>query len=157
MPARDSIATGILSPKMLDFVAAWHGNALNAARAAGYGNPKRAAEELMKNPTVTNAIKKKQDAMAEEFGRRLAQELNFCRTDVLNRIWQIANPSSKDEDKDGPSYETQLKAAQALAEIFDQDISRAAAIAPQLAGKSEAEIEFFLEHGTLPNSGEQNG
>lgn len=157
MPARNTIATGLLSKEMLKFVAAYEGNATTAARRAGYKNPKSAANKLMKNPTVTDAIKKKQDAMAEEFGRRLARELNFCRTDVLNRIWQIANPSSKEKDDDGPSYETQLKAAQALAEIFDQDISRAAAIAPQLAGKSEAEIEFFLEHGTLPNSGEQNG
>jgi phage terminase small subunit len=156
MPTRDSIATGILSKRMMKFIAMFEGTATVAARRAGYKNPKSSADQLMKNPTVTDAIKKKQDAMAEEFGKRLAQELNFCRTDVLNRIWQIANPSNKDKDDDGPSYETQLKAAQALAEIFDQDISRAAAIAPQLAGKSEAEIEFFLEHGTLPNSGDQN-
>lgn len=151
MPTRDSIATGILSKRMLKFVAAFEGNAISAARRAGYKNPKASAEQLMNNSTVTDAIKKKQDALFEESGKRLAQELNFCRTDVLNRMWQIANPSS--QTKDGPSFETQLKAAQALAQIFDNDLAHAAEISRELAGKSEAEIAFFLDHGDLPNSG----
>jgi Terminase small subunit len=152
MPTRDSIATGILSKRMLKFVAAFQGNAITAARRAGYKNPKASADQLMKNSTVTDAIKKKQDAMSEESGKRLAQELNFCRTDVLNRMWQIANPSPNEED--GPTFETQLKAAQALAEIFNNDLTKVSALLSQLPGKTPADIEFLLAYGYFP--GEKN-
>jgi phage terminase small subunit len=139
---------------MLKFVSAWQGTAISAARAAGYKHPKASAEKLMKNPTVIDAIKKKQDALSEESGKRLAQELNFCRTDVLNRMWQIANPSSQTEE--GPSFETQLKAAQALADIFNNDLARAADISRELVNKTETEIAFFLDHGSLPAHGDKD-
>ena len=154
MPTRNSKTSGLLTRRMLKFVAAFEGNAISAARRAGYKNPKASAEQLMNNPTVTDAIKKKQDAMSEESGKRLAQELNFCRTDVLNRMWQIANPSSNTNAKDGPSFETQLKAAQALAEIFNNDLTKVSALLSQLPGKTPADIEFLLAYGCFP--GEKN-
>lgn len=147
MPTRDSTSSGILTKKMLDFIAAWQGNAVAAARAAGYSDPKASAYKLMNNPTIIAAIKKKQDALSEESGKRLGKELTFCRTDVLNRMWEIANPASAEK---GPGFETQLKAAQALSEIFDHHISRTTELTRMLEGKTEQEAEFFAMHGYFP-------
>jgi hypothetical protein len=140
---------------MLNFVAAWRGNAVAAARAAGYKNPKASAEKLMKNPTMQDAIRKRQEFLIEETTKRFAADIEFCRADVLNRIWRLANPPEQPKNgKEGPSFETQLKAAQLLAEIFNANIAQAAAIAPKLVGKSPAELELFLATGTVPGSGE---
>ncbi|HEY6252568.1 MAG TPA: hypothetical protein VI685_21645 [Candidatus Angelobacter sp.] len=152
MTNRASVTSGILTRKMLAFVTSWQGDALAAARAAGYKNPKSSAEKLMSNPTVTDAIKKKQDAVLEESGRRLGKELNFCRADVLNRMWELANPSSPQTQ---PSFPTQLKAAQALAVFLDGHITRAAELTRLLQGKTQAEAEFFADHGYFPEPGDQ--
>ncbi|HEY6351676.1 MAG TPA: hypothetical protein VI636_19925 [Candidatus Angelobacter sp.] len=152
MPTRDSVSSGILTKKMLAFVAAWQGDAVAAARTAGYSNPKSSAEKLMSNPTINDAIKKKQDATVEESGRRLGKELNFCRADVLNRMWELANPSSPQTP---PSFPTQLKAAQALAGILDSHVTSAAELTRLLQGKTQAEAEFFADHGYFPEPGDQ--
>jgi hypothetical protein len=56
MPARNSITSGILSPQMLKFVAVWLGDAVAAARAAGYRNPVTDAYRLMDNSTLSFII-----------------------------------------------------------------------------------------------------
>jgi len=155
MPTRDSEATGILNKQMLEFVAAWQGNAIAAARAAGYKNPKSSAEKLMNNEAIRAAIKEKQIAMSEESGRLFARELKFCRNDVLNRMWELANLPH--EEKEKPSFETQLKAMQSLTEIFDNDITRTADLTRQFEGKTQAEMEFFATHGYFPEPGAKNG
>ena len=75
---------------MLKFVAAWQGDAVAAARAAGYRNPVTDAYRLMNNPTVITEVKRKQRVIAEESGRRIAAQLTFDRSHVLNRLWEIA-------------------------------------------------------------------
>src|SRR5438105_3145134 len=80
MPTRNSITSGILSPQMLKFVAAWQGDAVAAARAAGYRNPVTDAYRLMNNPTVITEVKRKQRVIAEESGRRMAAQLTFDRS-----------------------------------------------------------------------------
>src|SRR5215471_15684406 len=152
MPTRDSETTGILNQQMLEFVAAWRGNAIAAARAAGYKNPKSSAEKLMKNEAVQRAIKEKQIAMSQESGKLWARELKFCRNDILNRMWEMANLPH--EDKQTPSFETQLKAMQALAEIFDTGLARTAELARLIKGRSPEEIEYLSAHGHYPEAGE---
>jgi hypothetical protein len=153
MPTRDTTATGIMTPKMLAFVAAWHGSAIDAARAAGYKNPKASAEQLMNNPVITNAIEKQQDRVLQETAKRFAEEITFGRADIFNHLWEIAKPTSKAPD--GPSYETQLKASQVLAELFDAAIGRTTELARLLQGKTDKEIEHFCINGNFP--GEKNG
>ena len=53
-PAPDE--DSFLSKKKLRFVAAWTGNLIAAARAAGYKDPKSAAYKLMKDPKVVTAL-----------------------------------------------------------------------------------------------------
>src|SRR6266481_2332539 len=64
-----------LSEKKLRFVAAWTGNLLAAARAAGYKDAKGAAYKLMKDPEVVKALQKKQESMLQESGAHLARTL----------------------------------------------------------------------------------
>lgn len=154
MSSSTSKTSKLLNEKQQDFVAAYRGNATTAARAAGYKDPKNSAQQLMRNPIVMNHLEKKQEAFSKESGRRLARELNFCRNDILNRMWELANLPH--EDKERPSYETQLKAMQALAEIFDNDITRTADLTRQLEGKTQAEVEFFASHGYFPKPGAKN-
>ena len=148
MPTRDSETSGILNKQMLDFVAAFQGNAVAAARAAGYKNPKSSAEKLMKNESVRTAIKEKQIAMSQESGKLLARELKFCRNDILNRIWEMANLPH--EEKQTPSFETQLKAMQTLTEVFDAGLARTAELARLMEGRSPEEIEYLSMHGHFP-------
>jgi phage terminase small subunit len=153
MPNRDSSASGILTENMLNFVAAWHGNAVAAARAAGYRNPKAAAHKLMKNPIVADEIRRKQKAMTEESGKLLGTQLNFSRTHVLNRLWEIAQ-MSPEETNNGMG--AQVRASEALAAVFDADLTRLADLARQLVGKTQQEVEFFVQRGLFPESTEKD-
>lgn len=138
----------LLNEQQQAFVAAYQGNATAAARAAGYKDPKNSAQQLMRNPIVMNHLEKKQQAFSEESGRQRARELKFCRNDILNRIWEMANLPH--EDKQTPSFETQLKAMQTLTEVFDTGLARTAELARLIQGRSPEEIEYLTMHGQFP-------
>jgi phage terminase small subunit len=150
MPSRDSNATGILSEKMMKFVAAWQGNAVAAAHAAGYRNPKISAYRVMKEPIVRDAIRRKQKAMIEESGKLLGAQLNFTRSHVLNRLWEIAQ-MSPEETNNGVG--AQVRASEALATLFDAEVDRIAELVEKLQGKTPQEIEFFVANSAFPESG----
>lgn len=66
---------GLLTEKRTKFVNVWAGCSIAAAKAAGYSSPKRAAEQLMKDSTVTRLLRRKLETMAEESGKMLAQQI----------------------------------------------------------------------------------
>lgn len=141
-----------LTERQLRFVSAWTGNLIAAARTAGYSDPKAAAYRLMKEPHVVQAIQKKQDSMLQESGEQFARTLPLSRADVIERLWQLAqlSPNATNHNITG-----QVKAAQALEEIFALNIDRNERLKRQLEGKSEAEMEFYVIHGFLPHQEEK--
>jgi len=68
----------LLTEKQQKFVNAFSGNARIAARDAGYKDPESSADQLTSDPVVLAALKRKQDAMVEESGRRLGAQINIC-------------------------------------------------------------------------------
>lgn len=141
-----------LTEKQLRFVGAWTGNLIAAAKTAGYSNPKAAAYKLMRDPEVVKALQAKQESMLQESGEHLARTLPLSRADVIDRLWQLAQlpPSATN-----CNVTAQVKAAQALEEIFALNIDRNEGLKRQLQGKSEAEMEFYVIHGFLPHSEEK--
>jgi phage terminase small subunit len=137
-----------LTAMQLKFVGAWTGNLIAAAKTAGYSNPKAAAYKLMRDPYVVEALQKKQESMLQESGEHLARTLPLSRADVIDRLWQLAqlHPERTNHNISG-----QVKAAQALEEIFALNIDRNEQLKRQLEGKSEAELEFYVIHGFLPH------
>ena len=136
-----------LSEKKLRFVAAWTGNLIAAARAAGYKHPKDAAYKLMKDPKVVKALQTKQESMLQESGEHLARTLPLSRADVIDRLWQLAQ---LDPERTNSNITGQVKAAQALEQIFALNLDRNQPLKRHLEGKSEAELEFYVVHGFLP-------
>jgi phage terminase small subunit len=147
MPRKSPDALGILSKKMLKFIDAWQGDALAAASAAGYSNPKSAACKLMQNDAVMIEIRRKQRVMTEESGKRLSGQLIFDRSHVLNRLWEIAQIAPEDTNK---NLGAQVKAAEALGALFDAELKYIAQLLPHLPTKSKDEIQFFIRHGHFP-------
>src|SRR5215470_7843311 len=115
MPTRNTGLTGVLNHRQMQFVYLWKGDAVEAATAAGYHDPKSAAYHLMQQEAVRDLIRKKQERIAEEAGRALGRQLCFYRTDVINRLWELAKlpPSQTGETITG-----QIRAAEALSEIM---------------------------------------
>jgi hypothetical protein len=141
-----------LSEKKLRFVAAWTGNLVAAARTAGYKDPKGAAYKLMKDPDVVQALQTKQEALLQESGEHLARTLPLSRADVIDRLWQLAQLGP---ERTNHNITGQVKAAQALEQIFTLNIDRNELLKRQLEGKTEAELEFYIVHGFLPYREEQ--
>ncbi|HEV2962628.1 MAG TPA: terminase small subunit [Candidatus Angelobacter sp.] len=139
--------SGILSRKMLKFVAAWQGNAIAAARAAGYSKPKSMAFRIMQNDTIKTEIRRKQKIMTEESAKRIAAQLTFDRSHVLNRLWEIAQIPPDETNK---NLGAQVKAAETLAGVFDAELKYIAELLPQLNGKTADEIQFFIRNGHFP-------
>src|SRR5215510_1192450 len=144
----DAYELKFLSDKKLRFVAAWTGNLVAAARTAGYRHPKVAAYKLMKDPEVVKALQKKQEALLQESGEHLARTLPLSRADVIDRLWQLAQLSPRETNC---NITGQVKAAQALEEIFALNIDKNEMLKRQLEGRSEAELEFYVVHGFLPH------
>ena len=143
-------AAGILTKPMLKFVAAWQGDPCAAARAAGYSKPPVAACKLIQNPIIAREIRRKQRIMTEESAKRLAGQLNFDRSHVLNRLWEISQISPKETNS---TLGAQVKAAQALTAVFADELKQIAEILPHLHGRSPEEVKYWIRHGQFP---EQN-
>ncbi|HEV3036507.1 MAG TPA: terminase small subunit [Candidatus Angelobacter sp.] len=152
MNTQSSNTSDFLSSKQLKFVAAWQGNDIAAARAAGYRKPKNVAFRLMQNPAVATEIRRKQRIMTEESAKRIAAQLSFDRNHVLNRLWEMAQISP---EKTNNTLSSQVKAAESLAALFDAELKRIAEILPHLSGKSAEDVQFWIRHGHFPSeSGE---
>lgn len=151
-PERPSEENPFLSEKKLRFVAAWTGNLVAAARTAGYKDPKGAAYKLMKDPDVVQALQTKQEALLQESGEHLARTLPLSRADVIDRLWQLAQLGP---ERTNHNITGQVKATQALEQIFALNLDRNELIKRQLEGKSEADLEFYIVHGFLPHAEDQ--
>jgi phage terminase small subunit len=152
MNRQKSTDSEFLSEKKLKFVVAWQGNDIAAARAAGYRKPKSMAFRVMKDETVKNAIRSKQKIMIEESAKRIAAQLTFNRSQVLNRLWEIAQIPPNETNQ---TLGAQVKAAEALAAVFDAELKHIAEILPHLNGKSPEDLQFWIHNGHFPqNSGE---
>jgi phage terminase small subunit len=91
MNRKTSAASGTLTPKQLKFVAAWQGDVVAAARAAGYRKPESMAYKLMDDPAVANEIRRKQRIMTEESAKRLAGQLKVPKgRSESSPAWSIA-------------------------------------------------------------------
>jgi hypothetical protein len=144
MPRKNSDALTVLSTKSLKFIGAWQGDAVAAARIAGYSNPRSAASKLMKNDAIRAEIRRKQIAMTEESGKRLGVELTFDRSHVLNRLWEIAQIPPNDTNK---NLGAQVKAAEVLGALFDAELKYIAELLPHLKDMSQDDVQFFIRHG----------
>jgi hypothetical protein len=153
MANRNTRSSGILNDKMLKFVAGWAGSAVGAARAAGYKNPEASSKKLMQNPVVRKLIRTRQESMAKESGKLLGRQITFCRTDVINRLWELAQLSPQ---KTSNAIGGQIKAAEVLAQIFDIKINRSADLDRLLQGKTEEEVNFYVIHGYFLETGEDS-
>ena len=147
MPRQRSDAQGILRGKKLKFIAAWQGNDIAAARAAGYRKPEIVACRLMKDETIQTEIRRKQRIMTEESAKRIAAQLNFNRSQVLNRLWEIAQIPPKETNQ---SLGAQVKAAEALTAAFDAELKYIAELLPHLNSKTADEVQFFIRNGHFP-------
>lgn len=140
---------GLLTEKQQKFVNAWSGNARIAAADAGYRNPESSADQLTSDPVVLAALKRKQDAMVEESGRRLGTQINVCRADIINHLWDLARVPA--QDTNGTIY-GQVRATQALADIMCMKVVRALDIPKELEGKTREDVDHFLLWGVFPES-----
>jgi len=112
------------------------------------GHPKVAAYKLLRDPEVVKALQKKQESMLQESGEHLARTLPLSRADVIDRLWQLAQLSPRETNS---NITGQVKAAQALEEIFALNIDQNDLLKRQLEGRSEEELEFYVVHGFLPH------
>jgi phage terminase small subunit len=153
MKTQDTESTGRVTAKMLKFVSCYEGNATAAARAAGYRNPAASSQELMKKPAIIKLIQTKQESMAKESGKLLGQRITVCRADVINRLWDLAQLAP--DDTNG-NIAGQIKATEALAQIFDIKIVRTADLNKQLEGKTQEEVDHFVATGFWTKPEEEN-
>src|SRR5262249_51431001 len=87
-------------------------------------------------------------ALPQDPAEHLARPLPLPRADVIDRLWQLAQLSPRETNC---NITGQVKAAQALEEIFALNIDQNEMLKRQLEGKSEAELEFYVVHGFLPH------
>lgn len=132
----------------------WNGDLVAAARAAGYKNPKVAALNLMKNPVFTYNLQRKQESMAEESGKTLGRQMTVSRTEIINRLWELARMAPTETH--GTIY-GQIKAAETLAYVFDIKINRPADIDHEVRNRTSAEIDFFVQNGYFPDRETEDG
>src|SRR5579864_2826443 len=114
--------------------------------------PKAAAYKLMKDPEVVKALQTKQESMLQESGEHLARTLPLSRADVIDRLWQLAQVPP---EKTNCNITGQVKASQALEEIFALNLDRDERLRARLEGKSKADAEFYVIHGFLPHQDKQ--
>jgi len=154
MPKSNVSKTGILTKRQMDFVSSWSGSSVAAARAAVYRDPEGSACKIMKNQPVKDLIREKQQAMARESGRALASRIAPSRIDIINHLWRLARLSP---EKTNNNITGQMKATDALAEIFGLKIDSQADFDREIEGKTQAEIDFFVAHGYFPEPQDQPG
>jgi phage terminase small subunit len=141
-----SNASEFLTSKRLKFVIAWEGDPVAAAHAAGYKDTKTAAYRLMKNRLVRAEIRRKQTAMTEESGKRLAAQLNFNRSHVLNRLWEIAQMGPTETNGNAGA---QVRASEALAALFNSKEVIVEEFLTELANKTPDQLRRMVADGEI--------
>jgi len=147
MTDHKSTSKKLLSQRQIKVLAFWTGDLVSAARAAGYKEPEQAAYRLMKNPLFVKTLQQKQESMAEESGKILGERIAVSRTEVLNRLWDLARMTP--EQTNGTIY-GQIKATETLAYVFDIKIVRPADVDDLLRGRTTDEVNYFVANGYFP-------
>lgn len=111
MPTEQIDLTCILDTRQRSFVQHWKGDAVEAARAAGYSDPQSAAFNLLQHGLICELIRKKR-APAEESDKASSWRFSFCLTDVVERLWALANTPPRET---GEPIAGQVRAAEVLA------------------------------------------
>jgi hypothetical protein len=135
----------LLTPKEQKFVAAFTGNYTEAAKAAGYRNPRPAGSKVASRPHVAKALQAKQQTVVAESGKQLGRVLAVHRNDIIMGL--------ADEARDPENHgSTRVSAWSKLADIFglspknDRDKERSF-----FDGWTDEEIDYFIANdGTLP-------
>jgi hypothetical protein len=149
MPHRKPKFADFLNPRQLQVVAAWSGDLIAAAKAAGYKQPRLAAGRLMKNRVFVQNLKRKQESMAEESGKNLGRQIAVSRPEIINRLWELARMSPAETNR---TIYGQIKAAETLAYVFDIKLNRPADLDREVRERTSDEVDFFVEHGYFPDS-----
>ncbi len=102
---------------------------------------KAAAYRLMKNPLIKAEIRRKQTAMTEESGKRLVGQLNFNRSHVLNRLWEIAQLEPGETNGNAGA---QVRASEALAALFNSREVIVGEFLTELANKTPDELRLIV-------------
>lgn len=131
------------------FVLAWKGDDTEAARAAKFSDPVRDSFRLMQIPEIAKAIEEKRKQMVEVSARKIATKAS--KIDVTERALKLADMLPKDTNS---NITGQVAALRLVAEMqgFMVKGQEHDQFRKQLEGKSEAEKEFFVEHGYWPKS-----
>src|SRR5258708_38795894 len=146
MTDQPSNTSEFLTGKMLKFVIAWQGDAVAAARAAGYKNPKATAYRLMGKLLIQEQIRRKQTIMIEESAKHLAAQLNFNRSHVLNRLWEIAQMAPTETNGNAAA---QVRASEALASLFNSKEVIIGEFLTEIASKTPDELRLMVADGAI--------
>ena len=124
----------------LAFVLNWKGNAMEAAREAGFSDPKCDAAKLMAIPEIEAAIEKKRERLFDLSARQMVKEITINPAAIINGLAQEAalseNPTSR------------VKAWDSLAEIFGMKTHFSADLTDKLSqGKTKEELIYAGIHG----------
>jgi hypothetical protein len=106
----------------------------------------------MKNSHINKEIRRKQTIMIEESARHLAAQLNFTRSHVLNRLWEIAQMTP---DETNGNAAAQVRASEALASLFNSKEAIIGEFLTEIASKTPDELRLMVVGGeALHTSGD---
>jgi hypothetical protein len=88
MPNAKKKTRTLLTSRELDFVGAFKGSVLEAARLVGMD--KRYAQRLVKRPHVMAAIQKKADAAIAQSGKQLGKDVSVNAANVIKELARLA-------------------------------------------------------------------
>lgn len=95
------------------FISAYEGNATEAARVAGYKNPKASGFRLIRREHIKQAIAEKNSALNKELGKtegRRLRRVSITRNDIINGLAEVGLK--------GESESARVSALSKLADIF---------------------------------------
>jgi len=129
-----------LTKRELVFVACYAGNQVEAAKLAGFKNPKKTASTIYNRPRVKAAIEQKQAALVAASGEKLGKSISITRNDIINRLDWLSEHAESDSTK-----------VSALGELVDIFGLRAKDAKGDLfAGWSDEELDHYSRTGELP-------
>jgi hypothetical protein len=154
----------ILSKLQLAYISCWEGDNTEAARTAGYANPKQAGAKLMQTPAVRKAIEEKQQQVIKTAGKQLGKKLakSDIADSILEAIDMVKGASKKiatkktvrtdDVNSLTRACDSLVKANMALAELQGFIFKKSINYDRLLDDLTDEELELVYR-GNLPNMG----
>ena len=140
----------ILTAKQAAFVKAYLdcGSPRKAAEKAGYAHPRVDAPVLMQHPLIILEIKEANAILRAKRRKRLEQSVELAET-TLDRIME-SSPAQEGKRR----YQDHIEAARTvleLAGLINQHAQRKAPYYEDYSGRTEEELNFFVQHGYYPD------